>query len=228
MTRRDELAAGLAATRSRIAAACDAAGRSPDEVTLIVVTKFFPPADVRLLHELGVRHVGENRHPEARDKKEACADLDLVWHYIGSLQSNKAAAVASYADVVHSVDREKLVAPLAGAGRGLDVLLQVDLYPEPKPGRGGARPDEIGRLAERVIEEDRLRLKGVMAVAPLGAGPAEAFARLASVAADVRRLDPTATWISAGMSGDLEQAVGAGATHVRVGSAVLGSRPLHR
>jgi PLP dependent protein len=227
-SRRAELAAGLAQTRRRVAEACDTAGRDHDEVTLIVVTKLFPASDVRLLHDLGVTDVGENRHPEARDKRAECADLDLTWHYIGNLQSNKAAAVASYADVVHSVDRAKLLAPLQSAGRDLDVLLQVDLDPEPRPGRGGARPELIAELTEQVLAAASLRLRGVMAVAPLGVDPAQAFARLAEVAAAVRRQAPEATWVSAGMSGDLEQAVRAGATHVRVGSAILGSRPSHR
>lgn len=228
MSRRDELAASLAATRTRIATACEAAGRDADEVTLIVVTKLFPASDVRLLHDLGVRDVGENRHPEGRDKRASCDDLDLTWHYIGNLQSNKAAAVASYADVVHSVDRAKLLQPLASAGRPLDVLLQIDLDPDPRPGRGGARPEALAVLAEQVLSTEWLRLRGLMSVAPLGADPAEAFARLAGLAALLRRDAPDATWISAGMSGDLEQAVAAGATHVRVGSAVLGSRPGHR
>jgi len=228
MSRLEEVAAGLDGTRRRIAAACEASGRRSDEITLVVVTKYFPASDVRLLHELGVRHVGENRHPEARDKKAACTDLDLTWHYIGSLQSNKAAAVAAYADVVHSVDRAKLLAPLAAAGRDLDVLVQVDLDPDPKPGRGGAAIGAVGALAARVLEQERLRLRGVMAVAPLDADPADAFSRLGAVVAEVQRIEPSATWVSAGMSGDLEQAIAAGATHVRVGSAVLGSRPLHR
>jgi len=224
MSRRDEIAAGLAATRRRIADACDEAGRDHDEVTLIVVTKYFPASDLRLLYELGVRDVGENRHQEALEKTAELADLDVTWHFIGNLQSNKAAAVASYADVVHSVDRAKLLRPLASAGRELDVLLQVDLDPMPKPGRGGARPADVPRLAEQVLDTAGLRLRGVMSVAPLGSDPAETFAHLAEIASGVRRLAPDATWISAGMSGDLEQAISAGATHVRVGSAVLGSR----
>jgi len=223
-SRRDEIAAGLETTRLRIGNACDAAGRDHDEVTLIVVTKLFPPSDVRILAELGVRDVGENRHPEARDKKAECADLELSWHYIGNLQSNKAAAVAGYADVVHSVDRAKLVTPLGSAGRRLDVLVQVDLDPVHRKGRGGARPEQVPELVERILAADALTLRGVMAVAPLGGDSAAAFARLAEVAADARRVAPHATWISAGMSGDLEQAIHAGATHVRVGSAVLGSR----
>ena len=227
-----EVAGNLRRVRDRIEQACRAAGRDPAEVTLVVVTKFFPASDVRILADLGIGHVGENRHQEARDKAAECADLDLVWHFIGSLQSNKAAAVAGYADVVESVDRAKLLAGLSrGAherGRTLDCLIQVDLDPAPTPGRGGAPPADVPELVERVTAAEGLRLSGVMAVAPLGADPAPAFARLAEIAAGVRRIAPEATWLSAGMSGDLEQAVAAGATHVRIGSAVLGRRPSDR
>lgn len=229
MSRRQELADGLERVRARIDAACTHAGRSVEEVTLVVVTKFFPASDVRLLAELGVRHVGENRHQEAEAKAAELGDLDLAWHYIGGLQSNKAAAVARYADAVHSLDRAKLVTGLSrGArerGRDLDVLVQVSLDPPDAEGRAGAEPAEVPALVERVQQADGLRLRGVMAVAPLGADPDPAFARLAEVAADVRRLEPAADWVSAGMSGDLEHAVRHGATHLRVGSAVLGPRP---
>jgi PLP dependent protein len=232
--RRDELARNLDRVRARIAESCDRVGRAPDEVTLTVVTKFFPASDVRLLADLGVRHVGENRHQEAEAKRVECADLDLTWHFIGGLQSNKAAAVAAYADVVESLDRAKLLRGLSKgaheADRVVDVLVQVDLDPGPTAdgGRGGCAPVEVERLAEQVAAADGLRLRGVMAVAPLGADPVAAFAKLAEAAALVRRVDPAATWVSAGMSGDLEQAVESGATHVRIGSAVLGSRPHRR
>jgi pyridoxal phosphate enzyme (YggS family) len=233
--RRAELVAGLETVRSRIAGACERAGRSADEVTLTVVTKFFPASDVRLLAELGVRHVGENRHQEAQAKAARCADLDLTWHYIGGLQSNKAAAVTGYAAVVESVDRAKLLRALsAGAdehGRLIDVLVQVSLD-DPSSGssagRAGVDPADAAALAERVAAADGLRLRGVMAVAPRDADPAAAFARLREVADRVRLVHPAATWVSAGMSGDLEAAVEAGATHVRIGSAVLGSRPSDR
>ncbi len=228
--RREQLATSLEAVRQRIAAACGRAGRPVDDVTLTVVTKFFPASDVRLLAELGVRHVGENRHQEAEEKAASCADLALTWHFIGGLQSNKAAAVARYADVVESVDRAKLLAGLGrGArerGRAVDVLVQVSLDPATAgTGRAGAAPADVPALAARVAEVEGLRLRGVMAVAPLGADPAPAFARLAEVAAEVRRVDPAATWVSAGMSNDLEAALESGATHVRIGSAVLGRRP---
>ena len=228
--RRDEIAHNLAEVRKRIGAACDDSGRDPSEVTLTVVTKFFPASDVRLLAELGVTDVGENRHQEAEAKAAECADLDLRWHFIGGLQSNKAAAVAAYADVVESVDRAKLLKGLSkGAhlrGRPLDCLVQVSLDPPwAGEGRAGAAPAEVPALAERIRDTEGLRLRGVMAVAPLGEDPAPAFARLAEVASEVRRVEPSATWVSAGMSADLEQAVSAGATHVRIGSAVLGRRP---
>jgi PLP dependent protein len=232
--RRDEIAANLDRVRARIAAACGRAGREPDEVTLTVVTKFFPASDVRLLAELGVRHVGENRHQEASAKATDCADLGLTWHFIGGLQSNKAAAVAAYADVVESVDRAKLLRGLSrGAhesGRRLNCLVQVNLGApgSASSGRAGADPDAVPVLAEQVSAAEGLRLRGVMAVAPLGADPLPAFAKLAEIAEQVRRVDPGATWVSAGMSGDLEAAVESGATHVRIGSAVLGSRPVDR
>ena len=195
----------------------------------MVVTKFFPASDVRILAELGVTDVGENRHQEAEAKAAECADLALRWHFIGGLQSNKAAAVASYADVVESVDRRKLVGPLSrGAhqrSHPVDVLLQVSLDPPEREGRSGADPDELAELATAVDEAGMLTLRGLMAVAPLGEDPAAAFGRLADVRAEFLTHHPAATWLSAGMSADLEQAIGAGATHVRVGSAVLGSRP---
>ena len=232
--RRDEVAANLDRVRARIDAACSRAGRPPEDVTLTVVTKFFPASDVRILADLGIAHVGENRHQEASAKAAECADLGLTWHFIGGLQSNKAAAVAAYADVVESVDRVKLLHGLSrGAherGRVLDCLVQVNLDPagSPSSGRAGADPADVPGLAEQVAASEGLRLRGVMAVAPLGQDPLPAFAKLGRIADEVRRVDPAATWVSAGMSGDLEAAVESGATHVRIGSAVLGSRPVDR
>lgn len=232
--RRAELLANLARVRARVADAAEAAGRGAGEITLVAVTKFFPASDVRHLAALGVTDVGENRHQEAEAKAAACADLEgLRWHYIGGLQSNKAAAVARYADIVQSVDRAKLITPLSrGAaehGRQLGVMVQVSLDP---PGlassRAGALPDEALHLADAVAAEPHLELLGVMAVAPLGEDPSAAFERLAAVADRLRAHHPTARAISAGMSGDLEAAIRFGATHVRVGSAILGNRPLSK
>jgi pyridoxal phosphate enzyme (YggS family) len=227
--RRQEIAAGLAAVRERIAGACEQSGRDADDVLLIVVTKFFPASDVRVLADLGVTDVAENRHQEAEAKALECADLGLTWHFVGGLQSNKAAAVARYADVVHSVDRPKLVAPL---GRGaeershtIDVLLQVSLDPPGADHRSGADPGDLVDLGSQVADAGMLRLRGLMAVAPLGEDPVAAFERLAEVRTGFLEAHPEATWLSAGMSADLEAAIATGATHVRIGSAVLGSRP---
>lgn len=229
--RRAEVAENLTQVRARISAAAFQAGRSAQDVSLIVVTKHFPASDIEILASLGVRDVGENRHQEAQAKAGATDGLDVRWHFVGNLQSNKAAAVAGYAHVIESLDRAKLVHGLARgaseANKTLDCLLQVNLD-EPEVdagGRGGARPTDIVPLAEQVMAAEGLRLRGVMAVAPRGQRPLAAFEKLVEVAAKVRRVDPTATWISAGMSGDLEEAISAGATHVRIGSAVLGQRP---
>jgi len=225
--RRSELASNLIRVRDRIIDACTSVGRDPGDVTLVVVTKFFPASDVRLLAGLGVGHVGENRHQEAVAKRAECRDLPVTWHFIGQLQSNKAAAVGGWADVVQSVDRARLLAPLSRAahdrGRTLDVLVQVSL--DEDAGRSGVAPEEALPLVLEVAAAQELRLRGVMGVAPLDGNPAGAFERLAEVADEVRNRVPSATWLSAGMSGDLEAAIAAGATHVRVGTAVLGNRP---
>jgi PLP dependent protein len=228
--RRDEVAAGLARVRARIEAALDAAGRD-DVPTLVAVTKFFPPSDVDLLAELGITDIGENRDQEASAKCAELAHRDrLTVHFIGQLQTNKFGSVARYADVVQSVDRAKLVRSLdRGAGREgrrLDVCVQVGL--DRTGGRGGANPGDVPALAAAVAEAEHLRLRGLMAVAPLDQDPREAFARLRRASEQLRADHPEATWISAGMSADLEEAIAEGATHLRVGSAILGSRPPHR
>ncbi len=225
-----ELSDNLRALRARIAAACEAAGRAEGDVTLIAITKTFPASDVRLLAGLGITDVGENRDQEAAPKAAACADLEpsLRWHFVGQLQVNKARSVVRYADVVHSVDRPKLVRALGtrarDAGRVITCLVQVDLDPEPDPERGGAQPADVAALADEVAAADGLVLGGVMAVAPLGEPPRPAFRRLAEVAQVVRASHPGAMMISAGMTGDLDAAIAEGATHVRVGTALLGGR----
>ncbi|MGI5527655.1 YggS family pyridoxal phosphate-dependent enzyme [Streptomyces syringium] len=237
--RRTQLAQNLAQVEERISAACAAAGREREEVTLIVVTKTYPASDVRLLAELGVRHVAENRDQDAAPKAAECSDLPLSWHFVGQLQTNKVRSVANYADVVQSVDRLKLVNSLSTAavrsGRKLDCLIQVALDAESgqtgrkTADRGGAAPDEVAALADALAEAEGLRPAGLMTVAPL-VGPyagrqRAAFDRLMEIATDLRSAHPAANMVSAGMSADLEDAVAAGATHVRVGTAVLGVRP---
>ncbi|WP_221360295.1 YggS family pyridoxal phosphate-dependent enzyme [Streptomyces beigongshangae] len=237
--RRTELAANLARVEERIAAACAAAGRKREEVTLIVVTKTYPAEDVRILAELGVRHVAENRDQDAAPKAAACSELPLSWHFVGQLQTNKVRSVVGYADVVQSVDRARLVGALSKeavrAGRELGCLIQVALDAERSAGgkggpgeRGGAGAEEVGELGALVARAPGLRLDGLMTVAPL-TGPyagreRAAFERLMDLSTDLRRAHPAANMVSAGMSADLEQAVAAGATHVRVGTAVLGVR----
>ena len=229
VVRREELFASLAQVRERIGAACRAAGRSRGDVQLIVVTKNFPGSDIEVLCELGVTDIGENRDQEASAKIAALPQevrQRLQVHFIGQLQSNKAGSLATYADTVHSIDRDKLVFALdhaaTAAGRNIGALVQVSL--DADPARGGVPLDGVAALANNVAAAQHLRLRGLMAVAPMGVDPGEAFARLATVARGIRADHPGATWISAGMSADLEAAVANGATHLRVGSAILGSR----
>jgi PLP dependent protein len=227
--RERQIRAGLAAVRSRVDAACRSAGRSPEDVTVVVVTKTYPLSDLVALSGLGVREVGENRVQEAEPKYDACAalGLGLRWHFIGQLQTNKARKVARFADVVHSVDRLRLVSALGAgaraAGRRVECLIQVAL--DGTEHRGGVSPDGVPAVAEAIAGEEGLVLGGVMAVAPLGADPRPSFTRLREVRDRLCAGHPQATLISAGMSGDLEAAVAEGATHLRVGSAILGVRP---
>lgn len=223
--RADELGEALEALEVRLSAACTAAGRSRTELVLIAVSKTHPATDVEALRELGVRDFGENRDQEA--KRKAAQVHAVRWHFVGGVQTNKARSVASYADVVHSVDRPALVAALSDgavrAGRQLDVLLQVSL--DGDPARGGAQPPAVPALADAVAAAAGLQLVGVMAIAPSRAEPAAAFAALHDVALRLRRDHPAARAISAGMTGDLEPAIAAGATHLRVGTALFGHRP---
>jgi pyridoxal phosphate enzyme (YggS family) len=222
----------LRAVRARIAGAARAAGRDPAGVRLLAISKTFPAGDVRALAALGQADFGENRAQELLGKTAELADLPLRWHFVGQLQRNKAAAVARTGAVVHSVDRQPLAAALArageAAGRPVGVLLQVDLGgPEGElAARGGADPEGVPALADAVAGLPGLRLLGLMAVAPRGAAPGPAFERLAALAGRVRADHPGATELSAGMSGDLEEAIAAGATIVRVGTALFGGRPL--
>lgn len=243
-TEGDDLATRLADVDARIADAARAAGRDPGDLTRIVVTKFHPAQLVVDLTALGVRDVGENRQQELTAKRDALrqaqgpggnAEQDSAaiegvrWHFIGQVQTKKARAVRAASDAVHSVDRDRLADALHAAdpdGRSLDVCVQVNLTDD--PGRGGVAPAGAARLAEHIAARcPSLRVRGVMAVAPLDEAPAAAFVRLADIAEDVRTVVPDATWISAGMSGDFAEAIMAGATHLRIGTAITGPRPVH-
>jgi PLP dependent protein len=230
-----DLAARLDATRTRIAAACASAGRDPAEITLIAVTKTYPASDVLALAGLGLTDFGENRDQEAAPKAAAvsAAGQPVTWHFIGQLQTNKANRVAGYADFVHSVDRLRLVRALGAAaraaGRGLTCLVQVNLdltAEREQQARGGVPPAMVAQVAEAIEAEEGLTLGGLMAVAPLGTDPRTAFAPLRKLSDAVRSVNPSAALVSAGMSGDLEAAIECGATHLRIGTALLGDRRL--
>jgi pyridoxal phosphate enzyme (YggS family) len=220
-----DLGERLARVAAAVDGACAAAGRSPDELTTIVVTKFHPPGLIRALYALGVRDVGENRHQEAQAKAAELNDLEgLRWHFVGQLQSKKARQARRYAHAVHSLDRDSVVDALSDdSGSVFDGFVQVNLTDD--PARGGVLEGDVERLAERVLSTPGLRLRGVMAVAPLDEEARPAFARLRAVSERVRSLEATADAISAGMSPDFAEAVAEGATHLRIGTAITGSRP---
>ncbi|MCI0155861.1 YggS family pyridoxal phosphate-dependent enzyme [Leifsonia shinshuensis] len=220
------LAERLEAVRGGIADAARAAGRRPEELTTIVVTKFHPASLVRELAALGVEDVGENRHQEAQEKAAELADLGLRWHFVGQLQSKKARQVRRYARVIHSLDRSSLVDALASDEGVVDGFVQLNLTDD--PARGGVSDRDLDALVERVLETQGLRLLGVMAVAPLDEEPARAFERVRRASDRVRALAPEATAISAGMSQDYREAIAAGATHLRIGTAITGNRPTLR
>jgi pyridoxal phosphate enzyme (YggS family) len=218
----------LADVDGRIADAARRAGRDPRDITRIVVTKFHPMSLVEELVRLGVRDVGENRQQELSAKRAELPDAGLRWHFIGQAQANKARAVRAAASAVHSVDRERIADALDAAAPDddtdpLDVFLQVNLTDD--AGRGGVAPADLERLAEHATGCRSLRVRGVMAVAPLDENPADAFERLAGYSRRVRSVVPDATWISAGMTADFAEAIAAGATHLRIGSAITGPRP---
>ncbi|HOT33141.1 MAG TPA: YggS family pyridoxal phosphate-dependent enzyme [Rhodoglobus sp.] len=218
-----DLEARLASVTAEVAQAARDAGRNPAEITTIVVTKFHPAALVRELADLGVSDFGESRHQEAQPKIAELADLAATWHFIGQVQSKKARQVRSYVDVIHSVDRPSLVDALAGGP--LDVFIQVNLTDD--PARGGAQPDDLASLSERVASTEGLKLRGLMAVAPLDSEPRREFARVRTLSERLRAAHPEASGLSMGMSGDFREAILEGATHLRIGTAITGNRLLH-
>lgn len=209
--------------RAGIADAARAAGRSPEELTTIVVTKFHPASLVRELAALGVQDVGENRHQEAQAKAAELADLDLRWHFVGQLQSKKARQARAYASVIHSVDRLSLVDALRSDESEIDCFVQLNLTDD--PARGGVADRDLEPLVDHIVGTHGLRLLGVMAVAPIDEEPRRAFERVRLAGERVRSIAPDATNISAGMSQDYAEAIAEGATHLRIGTAITGNRP---
>ena len=221
------LADRLEAVQGSVADAIRDAGRAPADVTTIVVSKFHPASLVRELHALGVREFGESRHQEASAKAAELSDLELEWHFIGQLQSKKAKQALSYVRVIHSVDRDSVADALAsGTAENavpVDVFVQVNLTED--PARGGVQAGELDALVERVAAARGLRLRGLMTVAPLGEEPRPAFASLRALSERVTAVDPAASALSMGMSGDYREAILEGATHLRIGTAITGNRP---
>lgn len=213
--------------RERIAAAASRSGRTASDLTAIAVTKTFPTTDVEHLIALGFRNFGENRVSELNTKAAHDYAQPLTWHMVGQLQTNKVNHAVRSADVIHSCDRERLVDALERAAvnqqKQLGVLIQVRL--DADPNRGGVAPAEVLELAEKVAATSALTLRGVMAMAPREGDPASAFSRLQQVSEQLRAAHPGANWISAGMSEDFEVAIEHGATHLRLGRGLLGTRP---
>ena len=236
--RRDQLAEALTAVRARVDAAANAAGRDPAEVKLLAVTKTFPATDAALLTDLGMLDLGENREQEGSAKAAELQDLrpnaQVRWHLVGRLQRNKARSAARWVAEIQSVDSERLAEALdhavalareAGERDGpLDVLAQASI--DGDPNRGGCPIENLPGLADTLARSSELSLRGLMAIAPLAMTPEAAFERLAEAADRIRMDHPHATELSAGMSGDLEQAIRYGSTCVRVGTALLGARGL--
>lgn len=227
---REALAGRLAAVREDIARAADDAGRDPESLTLVAVTKFHDLDIIDALYELGVRDFGENRHPESRNKAARLHEIaagDARMHFIGQLQRNKARQVGRYADVIESIDRVELVDALATLeredGRRVDVTIQLSL--DGDTSRGGVMLTEAPELARRILDTDTLNLRGVMAVAPIGADTDEVFASVRRVSEQIREFAPDADWCSMGMSHDFRSAISQGATHLRIGTAITGMRP---
>ena len=219
--RRAELSENLNAIKSRINIAAQNTGRGSEEITLIVVTKTFPASDAQILYELGVRDFGENRDQEASAKSTELPD-DCRWHFQGQIQSNKLKSIANWADVLHSIDDIAHANKLNSLVTSKDIFIQVSL--DNQPNRGGVLPDLIPEFLEEISAFPNLNVRGLMAVAPLDEEPVIAFQRLKALSDRVVKTQPTAHEISAGMSNDFEAAISQGATHIRIGSQILGVR----
>lgn len=219
-----EAAARWRAVKEEINAECERHNRAPDSVTLVVVTKFHPVSLIEELWDAGARDFGESRHQDAVVKAAELEGKDFTWHFVGQVQSNKARAIAKYADVIHSLDRVSVVEALRTSENRVDGFIELNLTPDPDRG-GVANPDEMLSLAERIASTDTIELRGVMAVAPLDVSPVEAFERVSAWSAALTQEFPNANQVSTGMSADWKEAIAAGATHVRIGTSITGKRP---
>ena len=224
MSRKDQILSNLESVKEKISAAAQAAGRSPSEITLIAVTKTFPVSDLEILYELGVRNFGENRDQEAAPKVSALP-ADIIWHFQGGIQSNKLKSISNWASVIHSVDKFKYAQMISqfSVGKTKEIFIQVSLDTLPQS-REGVDPADLMQLAEQIMSLPNLEVKGLMAVAPLDQPTEQAFVRLQQIQQKFIQLYPAASSLSSGMSGDYELAISLGATHVRIGSSILGNR----
>ena len=224
MSRKDQILSNLELVKEKISAAAQAAGRSPSEITLIAVTKTFPVSDLEILYELGVRNFGENRDQEAAPKV-GVLPADITWHFQGGIQSNKLKSISNWASVIHSVDKFKYAQMISqfSVGKTKEIFIQVSLDTLPQS-REGVDPAELMQLAEQIMSLPNIQVKGLMAVAPLDQPTEQAFVRLQQIQQKFIQLYPAASSLSSGMSGDYELAISLGATHVRIGSSILGNR----
>lgn len=224
MSRKDQILSNLESVKEKISAAAQAAGRSPSEITLIAVTKTFPVSDLEILYELGVRNFGENRDQEAAPKV-GVLPADITWHFQGGIQSNKLKSISNWASVIHSVDKFKYAHMISqfSVGKTKEIFIQVSLDTLPQS-REGVDPADLMQLAEQIMSLPNLEVKGLMAVAPLDQPTEQAFVRLQQIQQKFIQLYPAASSLSSGMSGDYELAISLGATHVRIGSSILGNR----
>jgi pyridoxal phosphate enzyme (YggS family) len=224
MSRKDQILSNLESVNEKISAAAQAAGRSPSEITLIAVTKTFPVSDLEILYELGVRNFGENRDQEAAPKV-GVLPADITWHFQGGIQSNKLKSISNWASVIHSVDKLKYAQMISqfSVGKTKEIFIQVSLDTLPQS-REGVDPADLMQLAEQIMSLPNLEVKGLMAVAPLDQPTEQAFVRLQQIQQKFIQLYPAASSLSSGMSGDYELAISLGATHVRIGSSILGNR----
>lgn len=218
--RRSEITSNLQVVRDEISKAVISAGRALDEITLIAVTKTFPASDVEILRDLGVTHFGENRDADAAPKASTVAG---TWHFQGQIQSNKLKSITTWANVIHSLDEIRHFEVIEkSAPHSLDIFCQVSL--DGSEGRGGVSEQKLYELAQAIEKSATHRLQGLMAVAPLGVDPADAFSKLSAIHKAFMADFPKANKLSAGMSGDYKEAIAYGATHIRIGSSILGSR----
>jgi pyridoxal phosphate enzyme (YggS family) len=224
MNRTSEITANLNDVKAKIASAALKAGRDADEITLIVVTKTFPVSDLEILYSLGVREFGENRDQEAAEKV-AKLPSDINWNFQGGIQSNKLKSITTWAGCIHSVDKLKYAQIISeqNTGKPKEIFIQVSLD-QPPESRGGVDPKKLIDLASELTKLPGISLKGLMAVAPLDLPEEQAFLKLKEIQADFVAVFKDAKYLSAGMSGDYEMAISYGATHLRIGSSILGNR----